>query len=517
MLALSALAGGGLLIAINLALGEITTNQPNPQTWLVCLLLLLFSIYTQHHALKQMAVSLEGALLKQRRLLAARLRYADIAYIEEVASMPTRAILAKDFQIVSHAALPATLLLRSLAVMVFILIYLSGLSPVFALIAAVGVVLSLLIQWRFNQPQLADKLRTTWAGDQIFFRYVQNLLAGMRDVRQSRHASEEAFDQYDRLAGEMSQQRWDINLAIARQFTTAYSLFHLMLIILLIIIPGLIGGWGNDTIQLTVATLYLLIEGISMLSHFPILARANAAVDEVSRLDGVIRKSPRFDSGGRIVRDAVQSFSSLSLDGIEFGYAAAPQPSGFALGPFNLTLKAGEWVSLTGANGSGKTTLLKLISGLQIATAGTVSVNGKLMEQGDYPYLRELFAVAWPDSQGALITPAADARSVAEWLGILQLGGKVVHHADGKWTVQHLSTAESKRLTLLKVILEDRPIILLDGITADQDAEFLERLYGKILPLLKKQGKTLVVVTQDEAGLKAADRVLTLVDGRLTA
>lgn len=515
MLTLSALAGGGLLIAINLAADEIASHQPNPQTWLVSIFLLLLSAYAQHYALAQMASSLEEALLKQRLLLAARLRYADLGYVEEVASAPTRAILSKDTQIISQAVLPATLLIRSLAVITFILVYLVGLSPVFAVAALTFVVLYLWVQQRFIQSQLASRLGSTWANDQIFFRYVQSLLNGIREIRQNRRASDEAFSQYNRLAGETAQLRRDINLTVVREFTFGYSLLYLMLIVLLVIVPGMIDGWGADTAKLVVAALYLLIELVSTLGHFPALARANAAAEEMSRLDGVIKKSPRFEPGGRIAQDSIKSFSSLKLESLQFRYSGSEHPSAFRLGPLDLTLNSGEWVFLTGANGSGKTTLLEILAGVHTGYSGKLSINGKALEEGDYPFLRELFAVAWPDGLGAYGAPELESRQITQWIDILKLTGKV-NFVNGKWMTHNLSSAENKRLVLLKVILEDRPILLLDGITGDQDAEFRQQFYQEILPALKKQGKTLVVVTQDEAYFKQADRVLTLTHGRFT-
>ncbi|MEL7400114.1 MAG: hypothetical protein AAFN68_06015, partial [Pseudomonadota bacterium] len=50
---------------------------------------------------------------------------------------------------------------------------------------------------------------------------------------------------------------------------------------------------------------------------------------------------------------------------------------------------------------------------------------------------------------------------------------------------------------------------------ADQDPAFRERFYTQLLPALKQQGKTIVVVTHDDRYFHLADRVLKLEYGKL--
>ncbi|MGI9211566.1 MAG: ATP-binding cassette domain-containing protein [Methylococcaceae bacterium] len=515
LLMLSAVAGGGMLITVNLAIEEIAASVSSSQVMMTLLLLLVLTVATQFFALSQMAVSLENAVLKKRLLLAARLRYADLGYLVDVLDAPSRAILVKDSQIISQAVLPAILLVRSMAVMVFILIYLVTLSPIFSLVTAVTLVLYLVIQRAFIQPWLMVKLATTWASHQIFFQFVQRFLTDTREIRQSRRSSDEALAQYNRQLVGLTQEKKAINLAVVGQFTFGYTLFHLMLLSLLVFVPGLIGGWETDTLKLVLATLYLMMEVMSVLGHFPSLARASAAVEEMNRLDGVIQKSPHFESPGRVSHDPTKTFSSVQMDKLHLRRFDAAGGISFELGPLDLSIKAGEWIGITGSSGCGKTTLLSILTGIQSGFSGSYLIDGLPMEPDNLPIMRELFAVAWSETPSMLALHSEESRQMPHWLEQLDLTTKL-HCVEGLWVPRTpLSTAESKRVLLLKTILEDRPILVVDGILGEQDPEFLERLYQEILPSLKRMGKTLIVVSRDETCLAQADRILTLVQGKI--
>lgn len=67
----------------------------------------------------------------------------------------------------------------------------------------------------------------------------------------------------------------------------------------------------------------------------------------------------------------------VELNGLYFAYGGQE-----VLSDINLTVHAGDFVSIIGPNGGGKTTLIKLILGLLVPTRGTISINGKKPGRG---------------------------------------------------------------------------------------------------------------------------------------
>jgi putative ATP-binding cassette transporter len=64
-------------------------------------------------------------------------------------------------------------------------------------------------------------------------------------------------------------------------------------------------------------------------------------------------------------------------------------------------------------------------------------------------------------------------------------------------------------------MLEERPVMMFDEWAADQDPTFRRVFYNEFLPELKRQGKTLIVISHDDRFFDTADRVIRLSGGKI--
>jgi putative ATP-binding cassette transporter len=103
----------------------------------------------------------------------------------------------------------------------------------------------------------------------------------------------------------------------------------------------------------------------------------------------------------------------------------------------------------------------------------------------------------------------------AEYLAQLRLDHKV-HMQGDRFSTTELSQGQRKRLALLAVYLEDRPICVFDEWAADQDPMFRNIFYHEILAELQSKGKTLIVISHDERYYGLADRILYFEDGKIS-
>ncbi len=193
-----------------------------------------------------------------------------------------------------------------------------------------------------------------------------------------------------------------------------------------------------------------------------------------------------------------------------------------AVDSLSFDLSAGSALALWGTNGAGKTTALRCILGLIRCNQGTVTIAGHdLQRAGKLARSRIGYIPQTPGFQDdasvldvmrfyARIKGAAPDR-VNTLLGEVGLAG---HE---RKRVGQLSGGMRKRLALAAALLNDPPLLVLDEMAANLDAD-ARHAFLALLVRLKQQGKTILFTSHrlDEVQT-LADRVLVLRSGRLDA
>jgi heme exporter protein A len=195
-----------------------------------------------------------------------------------------------------------------------------------------------------------------------------------------------------------------------------------------------------------------------------------------------------------------------------------------ALRGVDLDVPAGDFVVITGVNGAGKTTLLRIAAGLARPSRGALSIAGVEHGTAD-PGLRRL--VGFVSHAGlmygrltgeenlllharlfGLADPAARVRELAARLGAEQVLGR---------PVQGLSRGTVQRLALVRALLHDPAILLLDEPYAGLDERTAPRLTA-LLRDLNAAGQTVVLSTHERSCLGTAPRREVVLDrGRIRA
>ena len=245
----------------------------------------------------------------------------------------------------------------------------------------------------------------------------------------------------------------------------------------------------------------MFVVGVCMgiVQTIPILQAANVASDNIELLETRLRAiaASALAVGAAEPR---KRFDKIEFRNVEFSYIDKWSEAVFHVGPLDFTLRSGDLVFITGGNGSGKSTFLKLLSGLYEPDSGQILLDGVPVGDHnrdryraliaaifvDYHLFTRLYGIAEPD-------PAEVDRLLSQFrlLDKTRLTG-------GEFSTLDLSGGQRKRIALIVSLLEDRPILLLDEWTADQDPDFRRKFYDELLPELKRAGKTVVVITHDD-------------------
>lgn len=185
---------------------------------------------------------------------------------------------------------------------------------------------------------------------------------------------------------------------------------------------------------------------------------------------------------------------------------------GLKVEPF--TIAAGECAVLTGASGSGKSLLLRAIADLD-PNEGDIRLGELLRSQMSAPqWRRQVIYVAaesgwWADRVGEHFHEPAAARAQ---LDALRLPADCL-----QWPVSRLSTGEKQRLALLRALVLQPSVLLLDEPTAALDADAIASVETVLQDALKR-GVALLLVTHDEAqARRLAQRRLRIVNGHMSA
>ena len=177
-----------------------------------------------------------------------------------------------------------------------------------------------------------------------------------------------------------------------------------------------------------------------------------------------------------------------------------------------------EMRSSYGGNGEGKTTFINTVLNLYTLDNGEAYVDGTLIPLEEQDNIKALFAPVFSDFylfDEFYGISNIDQAKVDKYLHLFELEEKV-HLEDGHFSTTDLSTGQRKRLALISVLLEDRPIIVLDEWAADQDPHFRHKFYTEIIPILvREEDKTIIAITHDDRYYDVADTLLKMEYGKL--
>ncbi|MCX5645732.1 MAG: ABC transporter ATP-binding protein [Phycisphaerae bacterium] len=202
----------------------------------------------------------------------------------------------------------------------------------------------------------------------------------------------------------------------------------------------------------------------------------------------------------------------------------------------DLAVREGEFIAIVGASGSGKSTLLHILGGLDRPDKGVVQFQGRdvnrMTSRELNQYRNETVGFVFQfyhllDELNVLenvVLPAMISRSVLGWLAARhkarQRGDELLGQLGLRERARHkpyqLSGGERQRVAIGRALMNQPKLLLADEPTGNLDSATGNGILN-VLETLNKAGQTIVLVTHDERVARRAQRIITLVDGKVRA
>lgn len=511
---ISGAGSAGLLALISAALTSREFSARLPLAFLGLCLLALVARFGSDFILSYLG---HGSSLKLRMKLTQQILAAPLRHLEQLGTARLYATLTEDISVIINALLILPLLCINSAVVVGCVVYLVWLSPLLSLLV-LGFILfgGLTYQIPILRGMRWQKLARE--GSDALFTHFRGLTEGVKELKlHGRRRKAFLFDGLFPVAESLRRNHIRSTSYFIVASSWGQTLFFVFTGMLLFLLPFSRQLDGDVLIACTIVVLYIVHPLDSLMNSVSYMSRANVALNKVEALGLSLAAETESSSASELTKTKYE-WDFLELVGVTHSYHREQENSSFILGPIDLTFIPGELVFVIGGNGSGKTTLLKVLSGLYMPEGGEIHFNNAPVTAETVEHYRQYFSVVFSDfylfdSLLGIEKKNLDARA-HEYLKLLHLDHKV-EIKNGVLSTTQLSQGQRKRLALLVAYLEDRPINIFDEWAADQDPLFKEVFYHQLLPDLKAQGKTVIIISHDDRYYHEADRIIKLEDGKV--
>jgi putative ATP-binding cassette transporter len=516
--AASALGCVAALAVVNLAASDIAARQgERVSAWMAAAFIASVLVYavSESWMVGRMGVGIEEAIDGLRMKLIEMLRHADLWKLERFGESRLYESITQSCQTVSANSQFLALSLRSALIIVAVMAYILAISPLAFAVIGVTVAAGAVVYRRLGSS-LEQRQTTLAAEESALFECVTDLFDGFQEQRLNSARSRDLNAWFVRVSTATMEARNEVHLRGWQQYVFGETGYTLMLGIVVFAVPSYSTAFDAQVVKVTAACLFMASSVFGLMQSVAVMAAAEAASGRMLSLErelALLAETGSAAPGLPVGPD----FREIRLRGVEFAFPSVDGERGFGVGPFDLTIRRGETIFITGGNGSGKSTFLKLLTRLYHPLRGTVEVDGIPIGPERLSGYRSLMATVFTDFHlfsrlyGADVA-SSEGEELVRWMEL----ERSTALSGGRFTRRDLSAGQRKRLALIAALLERKPILVLDEWAADQDPQFRARFYREVLPELRRRGLTVLAVTHDDHYFDTAGRRLHMEDGRLT-
>lgn len=342
--------------------------------------------------------------------------------------------------------------------------------------------------------------------------YTNEIISRSETIATSSYAKQYTKNFFDKNAEIKEREILQMKkLLVGRNIGIAYN------VLANVITLGL-GVMMVDKRDMTVGTLLAISMYVQRL-YSPLLAISNSyfnikkAIPFVTKIVKCLENKNLMINGSKCLQTPLEG--NIYFDSVFFKYN-----EDMILENFFLRIKEGKFTGIIGENGSGKSTIIKLLLKIYQCKRGNIYVDNININEYDNEYYYKNISVMWQNNflmSGTLydvINPGGkDLKKEEIYKLFNEMNLDIEKFEDGLNTYIYennfnVSGGELQKINIIRILIEDRPIIILDEPTSALDNESEEEICKLLKTLLK--GKTVIIVTHREKILGICDEIIEI-------
>lgn len=450
----------------------------------------------------------QNFIFKMQRKLVKQILDTNLIQLDKIGKAKLLASLGADTRSISFALLRSPDFLQSGILFIALLSYIFYISYEIFILCITVLIFTALIDFILIR-KIHKYFRESRNNDDFLQNAYQDIIDGHKNLslnifRASRYYKD-GFEKYA-LKKRTNNTKASLMQSLYVNFTNA-SFLALVAFEFFLALKFNITSIQNAT-TIALSMFFLRAPLLSLLSAFPTILVAKIALDKIKNLSLETYKE-EFKKC-----ENIKTYKKIKFDNVSFSYEDK-----FELKPTTLEINKGELIFLIGKNGSGKSTFSLLFASLLKPNSGALYLDDMKIDSSNLLSYRKLISAIFAECHIFKELLGYDEKAkdsdIQRYLKLLKLDKKV-EVKDGIILNTKLSSGQRKRLAMLLCLLEKREILILDEFAADQDPAFRRFFYKELLPLLKKEGKTILSISHDETYFDAADRIFLAQDGAIS-
>ena len=517
MAIIAGLSNAMVLAVINAAADPQAQKEGTGRLAIMFLTILIAYSVSQRYLMFEASKEVERIIHRVRSRMIAAVRDSELPEMEHIGRTRIYNAISKEIQALAQNSNTLVAVTQMGLLVVFATAYLMVLSITSFLIAIVF--MSAAVAIYLGRLKAVNKaIQQSVISEIGLHDLLEGILEGFKEVKLNAVRSQQISDDLLEASLDAAESRVTAQSELVRNYVFTQNVFFLLLATMVFIVPHISDVEGQTIVKLTTAILFVTSAIAGVVSSVPVFVNANASAGNIMSLQRLMGATSKLLSDQDRNPVTAGTFRAIELRDISFSYSAGGEQN-FRVGPFNLSLNAGDVIFISGGNGSGKSTFMRLLTSLYWPKDGYIAVDGLPVTHENVAHYRALFSTVFGDyhifKKLYGIRPEA-VEEIPALLHLFEIEDKT-ELVDGRFTTVDLSAGQRKRLALIVALLERRSICVLDEWAADQDPIFRRKFYEDLLPMFKARGMTIIAVTHDDRYFDVADRRLHMEEGKIVS